>query len=236
MTGADLYARLLKRLDEDSASPVFYSISQALWALSAAERLFVLLTLCLEKTDDLALSAGTCHYRLLPVFTDFLLPLRVRVAGSGGGRVRPMRLQELDALSPTWQATAGTPERYACVGFDHFSVYKQPSSSGTSLDVTYARCPVVLIGSTSPEIPEEYHPALIDGAIPLLRLQEGGQEFTKSLGYFERFLQAAAKMGAYVRARNQAARYDRLPPDIARMDLSKVIRLATKRAGEKNGG
>lgn len=228
MTCADLYGRLLKRIDEDSTSPVYYSISETLWALNAGQRLFVLLTLCLETTDDLPLTAGTAHYRLLGTFSDFLLPLRVRVAGSGGARVRPMRLEELDALTPSWQGTAGSPERYACLGFDHLSIYKQPASSGTSLDVTYARCPAAMVASSSPEIPEEYHPSLIDAAIPLLRLKEGGQEFQKSLQYFERFLQAAAKMGNYVRARNQAAQYDRVPPDIARMDVSKLMRLATR--------
>lgn len=228
MTGEDLYERLLKRLNEDSATPVFYSISEALWALNAAQRMFVLLTLCLEATGTLDLDAGTAHYRLLSTFSDFLLPLRVRVAGSGGLRVRPSRLAELDALSPTWQAAAGTPERYACVGFDHFSIYKQPVG-GTSLDVTYARCPGAIARSSTPEIRGEYHPALIDGAIPLLRLQEGGQEFRKSLRYFERFLKAAAKMGNYVRARNLAERYDRVPPDIERMDLSRLVKLATKR-------
>lgn len=233
MTGADLYERLLKRLDEDSAAPVFYSISEAMWALSAAERLFVLLTLCLEKTDDLALSAGIAHYRLLNTFSDFLLPLRVRV--SGGGRVRPMRLGELDALNPQWQATAGTPERYVCVGFDHFSVYKQPGSIGTTLDVTYARCPVTLVTTAVPEIPEEYHADLIDAAIPLLRMKEGGQEFQKSLRFFQRFLKTAAKMGEYVRARNKAGQYDREPPDLSRMDLSKLIR-ATGTREKHNGG
>jgi len=233
VTGEDLYERLLKRLDEDAVSPVFYSVSEAMWALSAAERLFVLLTLCLEKTDDLVLTAGVCHYRLLNSFSDFLLPLRVRVSGSSGGRVRPMRLGDLDALNPAWQATAGTPERYACVGFDHFSVYKQPASSGVSLDVTYARCPVTLVTTSSPEIPEEYHPSLLDAAIPLLRMKEGGQEFTKSLRFFDRFLQAAGKMGAYVRARNQAAQYDREPPDLARMDLSKLVQRATEPRGAK---
>lgn len=229
MTGEDLYERLLKRLNEDATAPVFYTISEALWALNAAQRVFVLLTLCLEKSDVLALSAFTCHYRLLTAFPDFLLPLRVRVAGTGGGRVRPMRLEELDALTPSWQATSGAPERYACVGFDHFSIYKQPLYSGTSLFITYARCPVTLVAEGSPEIPEEYHADLIDAAIPFLRLKEGGQEFTKSLVFFERFLKTAAKMANYVWARNQAAQYDRTPPDISRMDFSRVMRLATKR-------
>jgi len=217
----------MERLDEDATAPQYYSATEVDSALNMAERLFVLLTLCLKATGALPLTAGTAHYRLFNTFPYFLLPLRVRVAG--GAALKPVRLEELDALNPRWQASAGVPVRYAALGFDFLSVYQQPAAGGTSLDITYARCPAPMVAdAAAPSIPEAYHAALIDAAIPLLRLKEGGQEFEKALPLFDRFLQDARKLAQYVTARNLAARYDRTPYEIQSADLSKLVNLAIK--------
>lgn len=229
MTAAQLMARTLKRLDEDAGGG-FYTPAEALVALNRGQRLFVLLTLCLETTATLPLDAGVVWYRLLDEFGTFLLPLRLRVAGAGGAKVRPARLADLDALSATWQAAEGTPARYACLGFDQFAIYPHPAAGGTSLDVTLAFCPSAMTEGSTPEIPEEDHPALIDFAIPVLRLKEGGQEFAKSLRYLDRFFEAAAKRAAYVRARSLEQRYDRVPVEWERWDRSRLVALAMKKA------
>ena len=223
MTLAQLRTRTLQRLDEDTTSPVYWSAQEIHAALNEAQRVFVFLTLCLEKTGTLALSAATTFYHLRSTFSDFLLPLRVRVA-STGAKVHPARLQELDALDSTWPSSAGTPVRYACLGFDFFAVYKQPAAPGTSLDVTYAHTPATLAADgDTPEIPTEHHLTLIDYAIPRLRAKEGGQEFVKTLPLFGQFLDAASKMAAYVRARSLEARYDRLPFELSSYDRSRLI-------------
>lgn len=227
MTVAQLVVRGLKGLDEDDAGG-FYTSTEVVDALNEAQRLFVLLTLCLETTGTLALTAGTCWYYLLTEFPSFLLPLRVRITGNGA-KLRPQRLAELDALDPAWQATAGTPESYAQIGFSLFGVYKQPADVGTSLDVTYAQCPTTMAIGATPQIPEEHHLALVDGALPILRMKEGGQEFAKTVPRFDRFLEAATSMANYVRARNLGQRYDRVPFEIEKFDRSKLIALAMKR-------
>ena len=231
MTVAELQARTLARLDD---SGVYYPANEVLWAIEEGQRVFALLTLCLERTASLTLAGGTVFYRMLTQYTDWLLPLRVRVGGLYGGKVAPARLADLDARSLTWQAEEGTPARYAHLGFDFLALHPHPAGAGTSLDVTYARCPAAMNANSTLEIPEEYHADLIDYAIPALRAKEGGQEFQSSLKYLERFLEGAQKMGDYVRARNVAAGYDRGPFELKAFDRSKLA-AAMKGKGQHGG-
>lgn len=226
MTAGDAIARVQERLDEDPSktSPTYYPDSEVMAALNEAQRFFVLLTLCLETTLGWTLDASETFYSMRGTFQDWLLPLRIMLPT--GARVRPARLAELDALDSGWQANVGasgtTPARYVSLGFDFLGVYPQAGVGGVNVNVTYARAPVEMMAMTDvPEIPEDYHPALCDYAIPRLRLKEGGQEFQKSQVYHQRFMSEAARMAAFVRERNLALRYDNLPFELRRMDRSK---------------
>jgi hypothetical protein len=235
MTAEQLSTRLLDRLGE-RATATRHSFAEALAAFNEGQRLFVLLTLCLENTGGLTLQATQSWYRVLSSHPDFLLPLRVRVAGTGGGKVDFARLEEMDALNPEWESEPGLPERYTVLGFDLLAVHPRPAGPGASLDLTFARCPVKLTGSEStPEIPEEYHAALIDYAIPTLKAKDGGAEFTAALKHLDRFLTAAQKMGDFVRARNKAAQYDRTPFELASFDRSKLVATLQKKGKGRNG-
>ena len=210
MTSGELTERVLKRVGEDHDAPVYYKPSEVLDALNAAQRLFCLLTLCLETSDTLALTGTTTFYNLLSSFSDFLLPLRVQVVD--GDKVRPGHLASFDSLSDTWQADAGDPERYNVLGMDLLAITPRPASTSTSLTITYAQCPARMTGeSDTPEIPTEYHPCLIDGAVVQLRAKEGGQEFQKVLPAWGNFLNEAVKMAEYVRGRMAGRGYDRAP-------------------------
>jgi hypothetical protein len=232
---SDLVARTQQRLQEDPAvtTPVYYPYAEVLSALNRAQRMFVLLTLCLEKTVTFP-ATGATFYNMRTYYPDWMLPLRVSTVA--GARVRPARLADLDALDAGWQANAGTTSRYAALGFDFFAVYQQ---SAMSLVITYAQAPAALVQAADvPQIDEEYHPALIDFAIPWLRLKEGGQEFAKSLDYLKRFFAEADKEAAYVRQRNLAARYDNLPFELRRLDRSKFLGIRPdlpSAIGGKNG-
>ena len=220
MTAGDMVARCQQRLNEDPAvtTPVYYPASEVLSALNRAQRMFVLLTLCLETTVTFV-ATGATFYFMRTIFPDWMVPLRISTAA--GARVRPTRLAELDALDSGWQANAGIAWRYAALGFDFLALYQQQSAP---LTVTYARAPLGMVQLTdSPEINADYHPALIDFAIPWLRLKEGGQEFEKSLPYLKRFFAEAAREADYVRTRNLAARYDNLPFELRRLDRSKFL-------------
>lgn len=224
MTVSELQTRILDRLGDDpstTADLMHYTPQEVLVALNQCQRMFVLFTLCLEATTTCQLT-GVAFYSLLSSIADWLAPLRFRNAG--GVKMRPARLSDLAALDASWSGQSGTPERYSLSGFDLLGVYKQNSSI---LTVTYARCPVDLTStSQTPEIPVRYHPALIDGAIPLLRVKEGMQEWQKTLPMWDRWLGAIAECAERVRARNKEQGYDTYPVELKRFDRSRVLQKA----------
>ncbi len=220
MTNATILDRATVRLgDTVGAAAAHYNRTEILVAVNQVYRLMCFLTLCLETTVTFTLTAGDAFHKMLDTYPDWILPLRIR---SGGKKLLPNRLVEIGALSSTWSVEAGTPERYALLGFDLICVYKQPSSD-TAAQVTYARTPTLLTdGAGEPELQEEYHQALIDGAVSFLRIKEGAQEWQKTLPSWARYMDAIAKLAAYVAARNKELGYDRMPFELRKFDKSKV--------------
>lgn len=226
MTVLTLQRRTLERLGDDpdkDPSLMHYTPSEVLARLNQCQRLFCLFTLCLETTANFQLT-GAARYHMLDTFGDWMVPLRIRNAA--GKKVRPGRLADLAALDSTWSVRAGTTERYAHTGFDLLSVYKQETAL---VPITYARSAVELLSTyptennVEPEIPERYHPTLIDGAIVLARTKEGAQEWQKTLPQWDRFLESAGELAARVRARCREQGYDAAPVEINRADQARFL-------------
>jgi hypothetical protein len=220
MTTADLLSRITKRLGDDPTTPLqsYYTRGEVLVALNQAYRMMVFFTLCLETTVTYNFLNATAFYSMLTTYGDWILPLRIRLVG--GAKLRPNKVTELAALDASWSTTAGTPERYALLGFDLVCLYKRPTGT-TAASIVYARTPTPLSADTDvPELQTEYHDVLIDGAISILRIKEGAQEWQKTLTGWARFMEAIAKLAEYVRARNRAQGYDHEPVELARFDRS----------------
>jgi hypothetical protein len=134
-------------------------------------------------------------------------------------------MEDLNCLDPNWWNSPGTPSRYIALGADLLGLYQQWTGGGT-LNVTYARAPLALVNPTdAPETPEEYHPRLVEYGIYRMRHVEGGQELEKALKYLGGFFEGAKHYAAYVRSRNLGSRYDKVPFELEKLDLSKVLRL-----------
>lgn len=221
MTHSELQARTLARLDEDPAGAGYHTGIDVTDGLNWAQRFFALLSLCLEKSASFTLTGATTWFKVRLTLTDWLLPLRMEVANV---KLRSVRLADLDALDASWQASAGTPSRYSLLGLELLAIYKQPALD-TAATMTYARVPAALAAAgDSPEIPEECQPLLIDGAALYCRLKEGGQELDKVLPNLKRLVEGAGALGKYVRQRSLDQRYDRLPAEVQRFDLSRMLK------------
>lgn len=225
MTVGDMIDRTLTRLGDDpnAAQPNQYYIpSEALAWINAAQRITAFLTLFLETTATFStLDTGQPFYSMLQTFSDWMLPLRVRLAS--GAKVRPMRLQDLGALDANWTVSPGTIQRYCLRGFDLLGLYQQPPDA-TPLSITYARSPVTLVSNSDvPELPDEYHPTLIDAAIVLCRAKEGAQEFQKVQPLWNAYLDEVGRLGELVTHRSKERGYDRLPVELARIDRSRLF-------------
>lgn len=226
MTVYELQRRSIERIGDDpdvAPTLMHYTPSEHLVALNQVQRLFVLFTLCLETTANFGLT-GVARYHMLATFGDWIVPLRIR--NQIGNKVRPGRLADLAALDPNWASQVGFPVRYAHTGFDLLSIYKTTTAT---VPITYARSPVELLSTYPadngqvPEIPERYHPALIDGAIPILRTKEGAQEWQKTLPLWNRYMEAAGELAEKVRARCREQGYDAAPVEINRADQSRFL-------------
>lgn len=226
---SDMTGRVSQRLAEGAIGPTFYPLAEIVAAINEAQRFFVLLTLGLEKTSTWSVPAFGANgsvpfFHMLQYFTDWIVPLRI--ATSGGAKVRPSRLEELTSLDSQWWNAPGAPSRYAALGADFLALYKQPAASGTVLSVTYARGPVALVNPTDvPEIPVQYHPRLVNYGIYRCRQVEGGQEFAKSLPELDEFFAGAIEYAKVVRARNIGGRYDKAPFELEKFDRSKLLKL-----------
>ncbi len=231
MNLTQLQDRFLTRVGDNPAgdpSLMHYTLSQATAALNQAQRIMVMLTMCLENTATVSISGGAAFYHMLPLLPDWYLPLRIR--NGAGVKLKPNRVQDMAALDNNWPKMIGASERYALLGFDLLGIYKQPSSD--TLTCTYARSPDALVNDGDiPEIPTRYHQVLIDAAIVIARIKEGSQEWQKTLPQWDRFMSTATELAQLVRNRNIAQGYDYWPIELQRFDrsrLKKVLAQATR--------
>jgi hypothetical protein len=229
----ELQARMTQRLDEAASGPTYYPASELTAALNEGQRFFCLLTLALEATKawtvpSYSVNGNSAFYHMLGQsgFADWIVPLRIST--TTGAKVRPARVAEIAATDAKWWARPGSPSRYVSLGADLVGLYGQPATSIT-LNVTYARAPVAMANATdAPEIPEPYHPALIDYGINRVRQSEGAQEFQKTLAGLDLFFAAADRYAEYVRARNKGSGYDKLPFELASYDRSQLLNLSNQ--------
>jgi hypothetical protein len=220
MTLLQMETIVSQRLNE-AAMPVFYPSSEIIAALNEANRLFALMTLCVERTSVWNVAANTTFFKMLTVFPDWLAPLRIE--STDFSKVRPSRLSELWSLDAQWPVVTGRPKRYAAMGGDLVALYPHPTAL-TLLPVRYAGAPALLAGAGDvPEIPADYHDLLPKYSIYRLRMAEGAEEFAATLPLLQEFLEGAVKLAQYVKARNVGFAYDTVPPELAGYDMSRLI-------------
>ena len=222
LTVADLKTRVYEQLDDNGT---YYTGAEVLHALNAAQNLFALISLCIERTVTITTTAATCFHTVSTSLgiSDYLVPLRLTTAS--GARIRPTTVHEMDGLSTSWRTTAGTPTRYIAYGYDLMAFSPQPATA-TSLILTYAASPTQLtVDASLPEIPDEQHIWLVDYACWWLRLKEGGQELANATQWLQRFIQAASKYAMFVRRRSYGQKYEKYdmqPFDIASFDRGRL--------------
>jgi hypothetical protein len=236
----DLQTRVLERLDEDPSHPAYYTLGEVAAALNWAQRLYVLITLCNETTAPFQLEPGVQWYHMQTVFPDWFMPLRIRYsntlrfAGNVASygyldapmkvtKLHPVTITDMNARSSAWLTDQNNPQFYGNLKNDLLFFDAIPVEPAPELLFTYVQLPAKMLAPTDvPDIPAPDHPALIAGALALLRLKEGGQEMQKASVLFGRFLDAAKRRAALVKARNLAEKYDNLPFELEHFDLSSV--------------
>jgi hypothetical protein len=229
-----------ERLDDDGT---YYTTAEVNHALNVGQRLWALLTLCIEHTFAFLGVSGQPFASDAPLGA--IAPIQMSYLDSNEPvRVTSDTLHNFAARSTFWRTETGTPKRYAWSGWDLIAV--NPTISGNFL-LTVAREPFAMTPLLdSPDIAGEQQIHLVDFAIAFLRLKEGGQEMANAMEYMKRFLDAAEKYSKFSASRTQGQGYDRVMPvdlakyDRGRLDIAikaqKVIQTARMRqSGEDNG-
>ncbi len=170
---SDIRTRALDRIEVDPTDPAWQFAATA--AINEGQRIFAFLTLTLEATRPFILTPGNQFYSMLPVWPDWIVPLRVRisnnVAATAGAtfdapqgntamfnqqaysalvatatpKLRPESLFEMEMADAGFLNIAGTPTRYGCIGADLLYLNRNPSLQGINLLIHYARMPVPLV-------------------------------------------------------------------------------------------
>lgn len=217
MTLAQIRARVLYSLDD--AGGVYWTPAEVDHSINVAQRLWCLLTLCLEKTTSFTLVTDQAFYRVSDQIDDFIVSLRVSFSGT---RLKSDTIHNLDLRSTTWRQTPGDPTRYAQHGFNLLAVTPQPASGTPSLDMVYAAEPAVMVlDADVPEIEPEQQIWLERFAFWFCCLKNGGIELKNAGKFLNEFLDAAAKYASFTRARSRAQMYDNVPFDLASYDRSR---------------
>lgn len=214
MTFSAMRTEVLRRLGENPSTPVWYTAAEAGEALNEAHRLFALAALSVEKTATIALPAATPILASRPLLAAMLAPLRIYTAA--GSRVRPASLETLAGRDSRFLNAEDEPRFYALVG-GLLIVTPQPAAP-LDLSVTYAASPTDMAAdSSTPEIPDEDHGALIERAFyTLVSVKEGASRRTEAEPAQQAFVRAVEARAALVRSRALSMDYDTQPFELGR--------------------
>lgn len=210
MTFAEIRSQVLQRLDEDPLNPLYFTNTIATDAINEGLNIFSSLTWCVEKTASLTIT---------DTYTDLLGAELPRVVAPlklyrGTTRIQPARVQEFAAEDVYWRIRTGTAKRYATMGASLLVLDLKPTT-GTVFTLTHAATAADLASDSDvPEIPLEDHAALVDYAEWRMLATAGGAEFVAAKACLDRFLAAAARRAASVRARFSTLGYDRQPREL----------------------
>ncbi len=129
MTLGAISALVSARLNEafGAGGPKFYPSVEIVSAVNEGQRLFALLTLCIERTAGFVVAANTTHFHALAQLSDYIATLRL--SNAAGTKIRPATFGELWALDTQWPVATGAPVRYVAAGADLISIYRQPATS-----------------------------------------------------------------------------------------------------------
>lgn len=222
MTRSEIRSKTLKFVDEDPAQTFRYiSDTDANNAIAMALRIFCFLTLCSEATGNLTIQPGESHTLILSTLPNFILPLRVTIDGV---LIYRSSLERIEALASGWRNDPAPPERYAMIGANAIAI--QPiQSSITTATVNYARfAPVLANDNDVPDIPNEDHDFIAEGAAAIVAgTKLGGQGDASARQRLESFFTGIKRRAGSVRERNKMNRYEALPAEVSKELLKKLL-------------
>ncbi len=197
-TIADLENAVLQRLEEDTASPKFWSVQDEIRPFLVEAMSEIALITGEPEIRRSALFTLTTNTRIFPVPTEFIALLRME----GPKFIEKVSLWELDQMVPDWEgeANADQPKAWFPIGLTRFGLYPKLTAdnqvflTGVALPVTAAR---PYAGTEAVQFQEEFQEGFTEYAAHVARLKEGGNEFVQSIKQYDRFLSRAEELSHF---------------------------------------
>lgn len=224
MTLAALRALVAKKIDEDTSATNRYITDATIdRAINRAMSVFSFLTLCYETSATLTFTVGDPSLELLATVPTFIAPLRV---SQDGVHLQPKSLHRFAAQKTSWTGANGPPTAYCMVAANLMAVSPPPSTDYEDVTLYYAAfAPALTTGTDVPAIPAEDHERLAAGAATIIRqVILGGQHGEEAMQDMQDYWQGIQRRAEHVRQRNQKARFDTLPPGIAKKQLEQFLK------------
>ncbi len=183
MLTSTLISNVLLRLEENTATPIFWSREE-------------LLTLLNEGNIELALMSGylTCEQEQV------LIGAKIQGVPNGamallgvqyeGVQVERTTIEGLDRTTRRWDYQSGILSKWAPCGCTSFVIDKQPTSALLVTLQTLER-PPALIETDEIDLEPEYQKALEDYVFHTARFKEGGLEFQMAQAAYDDFTSKA---------------------------------------------
>lgn len=204
MTFLELQTEVFRRLEENSVTPVYWTLAQIKAAINRGFIEISDATEWYETSASVPVSAGVYVANVETGFPGFLAIKALRNDQTGRW-MRPATVRELDQSYMKWETATGEPDRYTIrapfwIGFD-----RAVTGASSTLTLYYTSLPTELADNSDiPAFPQEFHLALVDFAVYDLLCQD--RENAKALYFFKRYKIREEQLRAYVAQRESMDR------------------------------
>ncbi len=204
-----MQAEVFRRLEESSASPIFWTVAQVKEAINKGQREISDATEWYETSDTIALTASQYVYDLTDAVAGLSpLPLSVKACRNDQTLrwMRPTTVRELDTAGlQRWETSVGEPDMFAIRGLYWLQFERAVSSTAGTVTVFYSALPADLSANgDTPAFPQEFHLALVDFALYDLLCQD--RENHKAIYFWEKYKTREEKLKRYVQQRESIDR------------------------------
>lgn len=161
MTRAEIRTRILRALNDDPTTPVFWTLDEVNALIQEGMEFLAETTQALKRTFYVPLRAGVAVYHLAGCGDDIVSPYRIWLPELKR-RLDAWSLTDLDARQETWMLTTGDPWIWYPIDWQQFGVWPVPATGGGILELNTVVWPAALQDDReTPEFVPADHEALV---------------------------------------------------------------------------
>jgi hypothetical protein len=203
---------VFRRLEESSATPVYWTLAQVKEALNDGYEEISDTTEWFETSTSVNKTTST-YYDLSSVLASLPLTVTGVYNPETVSWLEPTTERELDTTYTKWMDAGGEPGKVLMRGLWWMGVFPKADAATGTLVIHYSALPPALSADgDTPGFPKEHHVGLVEYAVYDLLCQDA--EFKKAEKYYARYLVHQEKLRAYVKGGRTS--YDRAPSLIGR--------------------